>query len=61
MTIYNVATSGLRESAEIQVYNNSLVEERDHFIKPGVNPPQYYIQILFDKKVNVLKLNYKWH
>ena len=41
MTIYNVATSGLQESAEIQVYNNLLVAERDNFLKSGVNPPQY--------------------
>ena len=52
MTMYNVATSGLQESAEIQVYNNSLVAERDHFLKPGVNPPQYLSYVTFLKRLD---------
>ena len=34
-TIYNVAISGLQESAEIDVYNNSLVAEVTTFLGLG--------------------------
>ena len=44
MTIYNVAISGLQESAEINVYNNSIVADVTTFLGLGSIRHNIYLQ-----------------